>query len=73
MFRQKIKRLGSLFEIVDFRPMCKAGALLGFQVILYVNEQIYFFVGGLWLSGWAWSASNLGGNGFLGVVNSQSF
>ena len=73
MFSEEVERLGRLFEIVDFRPMCKASALLGFQVILYINEQVYLFVGGLWLSGWAWGASNPGGNGFLGVVNSQSF
>ena len=39
MFSEEVERLGRLFEIVDFRPMCKASALLGFQVILYINEQ----------------------------------
>lgn len=53
MFYEEIERLGCLFEIVDFRPMCKANALLGFQVVLNINEQVYLFVSGLWLSGWA--------------------
>ena len=73
VFSEEIERLGRLFELVDFRPMCKVETLLGFQVILHINEHIYLFVSGLWLFGWARGASNPGGNCFLSIVHTQRF
>lgn len=71
MFSEEIQRLGRLFQIVDFGPMCKASALLGFQVILNINEQVYLFIDSLWLSGWTGRSGNPGGNGLLCVIDAQ--
>lgn len=51
VFHQKVHGSGSLFQIVQFRPVREAGALLGFQIVLQVNEQADPSVALFWLPG----------------------
>lgn len=73
MFCEEVESFGSLFEVVDFRPMCKAGAFLGFQIVLNVYEQIYFLAGRFRLPGWAGRSGDPCSNGFLRIIDTQCF
>ena len=53
--------------------MGKAGALLGFDVVLYVNEQADLLTGYFRLSGRTGSSGNPGSNSFLRIINPQCF
>ena len=39
MFGQEVQRFGGPFQILDGRPVLVAGALLGFEIVLDVDEQ----------------------------------
>lgn len=73
MFGQEIHGLGGLFQIVQFRPMGEACALLRLDVVLNINEQADLSVLLFRLAGRSGSSGDPGGDGVLCVVHTQGF
>ena len=53
--------------------MGEPGALLGFEIVLDINEQADPSVALLWPPGWPGTPGDPGGNGFFRVVHAQGF
>lgn len=73
MLRQEVHGSGGLFQVVQLRPMREPGALLGFDIVLDINEQTDFSILLLRLPGRSGASGDPGGNGFLRVVRTQGF
>ena len=71
MFRQEVQRFRRPLQVLNGRPMLVAGALLGFDVVLDVDEQAGLPGALLRLAGWTGPAGDPGGQGLLGVVGAQ--
>ena len=65
MFRQEVQRFRRSLQVLNGRPMLVAGALLGFDVVLNVNEQADRPTALLGLSGGTGASGNAGDNGFF--------
>ena len=59
-------------QILNGRPPMVSGVLLGFDIILNINEQTGTTVTLFQLSGWAQASGDPGGYGFLRVIGAQS-
>ena len=59
-------------QILNSRPPMVSGVLLGFDIILNINEQTGTTVTLFQLSGWAQASGDPGGYGFLRVIGAQS-
>ena len=73
MLRQEVQRFSRPLQVLDGRPMLVAGALLGFDVVLDVDEQTGLPGALLRLAGGAGPSGDPGGQGLLGVVGTQGF
>ena len=73
MFRQEVQRFRRPLQVLNGRPMLVAGALLGFDVVLDVDEQAGLPGALLRLAGWTGPSGDPGGQGLLGVVGAQGF
>ena len=73
MFGQEVQCFSGPLQILDGRPVFVAGALLGFEIVLDVNEQVGLPGALLGLAGGPGSSGNPGGQGLLGVVGTQGF
>ena len=73
MFRQEVQRFRRSLQVLNGRPMLVAGALLGFDVVLDVDEQTGLPGALLRLAGGAGPSGDPGGQGLLGVVGTQGF
>ena len=73
MLRQEVQRLGGPFQVLDGCPMLVAGALLGFEVVLDVDEQADLPGALPRLAGGPGSSGDPGGQRLLGVVGAQGF
>ena len=73
MFGQEVQRFSGPFQILDGRPVLVTGALLGFEIVLDVDEQAGLPGALLRLVGGAGPSGDLGGQGLLGVVGAQGF
>ena len=71
MLRQEVQRFRRPLQVLDGRPMLVAGALLGFDVVLDVDEQTGLPGALLRLAGGAGPSGDPGGQGLLGVVGTQ--
>ena len=71
MFGQEVQRFSSPFQILDGRPVFVAGALLGFEIVLDVDEQAGLPGALLRLAGGPGPSGDPGGQGLLGVVGTQ--
>ena len=73
MFRQEVQRFRRPLQILDSRPMLVAGALLGFEIVLDVDEQAGLPGALLRLAGGAGPSGDPGGQGLLGIIGAQGF
>ena len=73
MLCQKVHGPGRLFQIVQLRPMREPSALLGFEIVLDINEQADPSVALFRPLGRSGAPGDPGGNGFLRVVHAQGF
>ena len=73
MFSQEVQRFRRPLQILDSRPMLVAGALLGFEIVLDVDEQAGLPGALLRLAGGAGPSGHLGGQGLLGIIGAQGF
>lgn len=73
MFGEKIHSGRRPFQILNGRPPLVSGALLGFDIVLNINEQADLTAALLGLSGWPGASGNPGGNGFFRIIGAQSF
>ena len=73
MLRQEVQSFRRPLQILDSRPMLVAGALLGFEIVLDVDEQAGLPGALLGLVGGAGPSGDPGGQGLLGVVGAQGF
>ena len=73
MFGQEVQRFSGPFQILDGRPVFVAGALVGFEIVLDVDEQAGLSGALLRLAGGSGPSGDPGGQGLLGVVGAQSF
>ena len=73
MLRQEVQRFRCPYQVLDGCPMFVAGALLGFDVVLDVDEQTGAPGALLRLAGGAGPSDNPSGQGFLGIVSAQGF
>ena len=73
MFRQEVQCFRRPFQIFNGRPVFVAGALLGFEIVLDVDEQAGLPGALLRLAGGPGPSSDPGGQGLLGVVGAQGF
>ena len=73
MFGQEVQRFSGPLQILDGRPVLVAGALLGFEIVLDVNEQAGLPGALLRLAGGPGPSGDPGGQGLLGVVGAQGF
>lgn len=71
MFRQEVQRFRRSLQVLNGRPMLVAGALLGFDVVLDVDEQAGLPGALLRLAGGAGPSGDPSGQGLLGVVGAQ--
>ncbi len=71
MFGQEVQRFSSPFQILDVRPVFVAGALLGFEIVLDVDEQAGLPGALLRLAGGAGPSGDPSGQGLLSVVGAQ--
>lgn len=71
MLRQEVQCFRRPLQVLDGCPMLVAGALLGFDVVLDVNEQAGLPGALFGLVGGAWPSGDPGGQGILGVVGTQ--
>lgn len=73
MFGQEVQCFRGPLQILDGRPVFVAGALLGFEIVLDVDEQAGLPGALLRLAGGPGPSSDPGGQGLLGVVGAQGF
>ena len=73
MFSQEVQRFRRPLQILDSRPMLVAGALLGFEIVLDVDEQAGLPGALLRLAGGAGPSGHLGGQGLLGIIGARVF
>ena len=73
MFSQEVQCFSGPLQILDGRPVFVAGALLGFEIVLDVDEQAGLPGALLRLAGGAGPSRNSGGQCLLGVVGAQGF
>lgn len=73
MFRQEVQCFRRPLQVLNGRPMLVAGALLGFDVVLDVNEQAGLPGALLRLAGGAGPSGNPGSQGLLGIISAQGF
>ena len=73
MFGQEVQCFSGPLQILDGRPVFVAGALLGFEIVLDVDEQAGLPGALLRLAGGPGPSGNPGGQGLLGVVGAQGF
>ena len=73
MFGQEVQRFSGPFQILDGRPVLVTGALLGFEIVLDVDEQAGLPGALLRLAGGAGPSGHLGGQGLLGIIGAQGF
>ena len=73
MFSQEVQCFRGPLQILDGRPVFVAGALLGFEIVLDVDEQAGLPGALLRLAGGPGPSSDPGGQGLLGVVGAQGF
>mgnify|MGYP007020501102 CR=1 FL=1 len=73
MFGQKVQRFSGPFQILDGRPVLVTGALLGFEIVLDVDEQAGLPGALLWLAGGPGPSGDPGGQGLLGIIGAQGF
>ena len=71
MLRQEVQCFRRPLQVLDGRPMLVAGALLGFDVVLDVDEQAGLPGALLRLAGGAGPSGDPSGQGLLGVVGAQ--
>ena len=73
MFGQEVQCFSGSLQILDGRPVFVAGALLGFEIVLDVDEQAGLPGALLRLAGGPGPSSDPGGQSLLGVVSAQGF
>ena len=73
MFGQEVQRFGGPLQILDGRPVLVTGALLGFEIVLDVDEQAGLPGALLRLAGGPGSSGDPGGQGLLGIIGAQGF
>lgn len=73
MFGQEVQCFSSPLQILDGRPVFVAGALLGFEIVLDVDEQAGLPGALLRLTRGPGLSGNPGSQGLLGVVGTQGF
>ena len=73
MFGQEVQRFSGPFQILDGRPVLVTGALLGFEIVLDVDEQAGLPGALPGLVGGAGPSGDPGGQDLLGVVGAQGF
>ena len=73
VFSEEVHGGGCPFQILNGGPPLVSGALLGFDVVLNVNEQADRPTALLGLSGGTGASGNAGDNGFFRVIGTQSF
>ena len=71
MFGQEVQRFSGPLQILDGRPVLVAGALLGLDIVLDVDEQAGLPGALLRLAGGAGPSGDPGGQCLLGVVGTQ--
>lgn len=71
MFGQVVQRFRGPFQVLDGRPVLVADALLGFEIVLDVDEQAGLPGALLRLAGGPGPTGDPGGQGLLGVVGAQ--
>ena len=71
MLRQEVQRFRRPLQVLDGRPMLVTGTLLGFDVVLDVDEQAGLPGALLGLAGGPGPSGDPGGQGLLGVVGTQ--
>ena len=73
MFSEEVHGGGCPFQILNGGPPLVSGALLGFDVVLNVNEQADRPTALLGLSGGHGASGDLGGHGIFRVIGAQGF
>ena len=73
MFGQEVQRFSGPFQVLDSRPVFVAGALLGFEIVLDVDEQAGLPGALLGLAGGPGPSGNPGGQCLLGIISAQGF
>ena len=73
MFGQEVQRFSGPLQILDGRPVLVAGALLGFEIVLNVDEQAGLPGALLGLAGGPGPSGDPGGQGLLGIIGAQGF
>ena len=73
MFGQEVQRFGGPLQILDGRPVLVTGALLGFEIVLDVDEQAGLPGALLRLAGGPGTSGDPGGQGLLGIISAQGF
>ena len=73
MFGQEVQRFRGPLQILDSRPVFVADALLGFEIVLDVNEQAGLPGALLWLAGGPGPSGDPGGQCLLGIISAQGF
>ena len=71
VFGQEVQRFSGPLQILDGRPVFVAGTLLGFEIVLDVNEQAGLPGALLRLAGGPGTSGDPGGQGLLCVVGAQ--
>lgn len=73
MFGQEVQCFRGPLQILDGRPVFVAGALLGFEIVLDVDEQAGLPGALLRLAGGPGPSGDPGGQGLLGIISTQGF
>lgn len=73
MLGQEVQRFRGSFQVLDGRPVFVAGALLGFEIVLDVDEQAGLPGALLRLAGGPGPSGDPGGQCLLGIISAQGF
>lgn len=73
VFGQEVQCFSGPLQILDGRPVFVAGALLGFEIVLDVNEQAGLPGTLLGLAGWPGPSDDPGGQCLIGIISAQCF
>ena len=71
MFGQVVQRFSGPLQVLDGRPVFVAGALLGFEIVLDVDERAGLPGALLGLAGGPGPSGDPGGQGLLGMISAQ--